>query len=59
MRPIGRSYQGSHSVRKMSQRSRQGEPGAFLEAARFVALVVLASSVIAVFTISTILTLFP
>ena len=59
MRPIGRSYQGSHSVRKMSQRSRQGDCGAFLEAARFVALVVLASSVIAVFTISTILTLVP
>jgi len=59
MRPIGRSYQGSHSVRKMSQRSRQGDCGAFLEAARFVALVVLASSVIAVLTISTILTLFP
>ena len=59
MRPIGRSYQGSHSVRKTHQRSRQGEPGAFLEAARFVALVVLASSVIAVFTISMILTLVP
>jgi len=59
MRPIGRSYQGSHSVRKTHQRSRQGDCGAFLEAARFVALVVLASSVIAVFTISMILTLVP
>ena len=59
MRPIGRRYQGSHSVRKMSQRSRQGEPGAFWQACGFVALVVLASSVIAVLTISTILTLFP
>ena len=59
MRPIGRSYQGSHRVRKMSQRSRQGDCGAFWQACGFVALVVLASSVIAVLTISTILTLFP
>lgn len=59
MRPIGRRYQGSHSVRKSHQRSRQGDCGAFWQACGFVALVVLASSVIAVFTISTILTLFP
>ena len=59
MRPIGRRYQGSHSVRKSHQRPRQGDCGAFLEAARFVAPVVLASSVIAVFTISTILPLVP
>ena len=59
MRPIGRRYQGSHSVRKSHQRPRQGDCGAFLEAARFVALTVLASSVIAVLTISMILTLVP
>ena len=59
MRSIGRSYQGSHCVRKSHQHPRQGEWRAFLEAARFVALTVLASSVIAVLTISMILTLVP